>query len=66
MCRSKQVDLQRNIQLSTTEVEEASCTIRALGPRMTFKELVLDLEGRPRDVTLKPKGFEWVSTVRSN
>ena len=45
--------IQRNIQLSTNEVEEASC-IRALGPRLSVKELVLDVEGRPCDVALEP------------
>ena len=34
------VHLQRRIQLGTTEVEEVS-SVRALGPRMCIKELVL-------------------------
>ena len=37
--------MQRNIQLSATEVEEASC-IGALGARMSVKELVLNVEAR--------------------
>ena len=36
--------MQHNMQLRTTDVEGVSC-IRVIGPRMSVKALVLDVEG---------------------
>ena len=49
---SARVHLQRSIQLGAAKVQETLC-IGAFGARVLIKELVLDINGRPRDLPLK-------------